>query len=79
MIEANYTIRRLMEQKGYSGTGLAKAVNVSDGYISLVVRKKRTLSPPLAKRICNTLGCDFKDIFDHVTPWEMKRRKQSID
>jgi len=74
MIEANRKLKDFMEEAGFSGVGLAKAVGVSPSYISQIVRRRRTLSAPTAKRICEVLGCTFKDIFQH--PLVYKTRKE---
>ena len=48
---------------GLTGVGLAKAAGVSQGYVCQIINGKRTILPPTAKKICDTLNCNFDDIF----------------
>ena len=52
-----------MIRTGYTGAGLAKATGLTQGYMSFVLRGKRTVLPPTAKKICKALGCEFDDVF----------------
>ena len=56
-------LRSSMIRKGFTGKGLAKAAGLTQGYMSFVLRGKRKILPPTAKRICDVLGCEFDDVF----------------
>ena len=55
--------RNAMIRKGYTGAGLATAAGLTQGYVSYVMRGKRSILPPTAKRICEVLECEFDDVF----------------
>ena len=52
-----------MTRQGFSGQGFAKATGISQSYIVQILSGKRTVLAPTAKRICDTLKCDFDDVF----------------
>ena len=52
-----------MAKAGFNGVGFADAVEISPCYANLLLNGKRHASPPLAKRMCEVLKCDFNDIF----------------
>jgi len=62
-----------MAKAGFTGAGLAKAAGISQGYVVLILSGKRSPLPPIAKKICTTLRCDFDDIFT------LKNRKAGDD
>ena len=53
-----------MARAGFTGAGLARATGISQGYVCQVLNGKRAVLPPTAKKICNTLGCEFDEIFE---------------
>lgn len=52
-----------MFKAGYTGAALAKELEISQSYMSLILTEKTTLSAPLAKRICSALHADFDLLF----------------
>ena len=62
---------RQMTLQGLTGAGLARKAKVSQGYIVQVINGKRTILAPTAKKICDTLQCQFDDIF--VIDCEVRR------
>lgn len=48
---------------GFSQRALAKAANLSSGYLSQIERGERSPSPQVARRLCDLLGVQFHDIF----------------
>ena len=52
-----------MAKSGFTGVALAEATNLSQSYVTQILNCKRSISPPVAKRICEILKCDFDDIF----------------
>ena len=56
-------LSRRMIKAGYSGKDLAKAVRVTQGYMSMILNMKRSIMPATVKRICDALNCDFDDVF----------------
>ncbi|QRN49976.1 helix-turn-helix transcriptional regulator [Macrococcoides bohemicum] len=57
-------IRSLMLKKGYNLTTIAKKMNVSSAYISLIINGKRSPSPILAKKISKCLEVKIEEIFE---------------
>ena len=55
-----------MVRAGYTGKSLAKASGITQGYMSFIMRGKRQILPPTAKKICDALECEFDDVFMEV-------------
>ena len=56
-------LKELMTRKGFTGAGFARATKISQCYIVQILQGKRTILAPIAKKICDTLECDFDEIF----------------
>lgn len=56
------TIRNLRKEKGMTLTELAKAVGVSQPFLSQIERGTKTVSIPLGVEIANVLGCTIEDL-----------------
>ena len=56
-------LKTRMIHEGFTGAGLAKATNITQGYICQILNGKRAIRPPTAKKICDVLNCKFDDIF----------------
>ena len=52
----------LMAEKGYTPCGFAKAANMSNATLRMIVRGKG-VSPQTAKKICDFLGVRIRDYF----------------
>lgn len=53
----------MVAKAGYSLRGFARDVGVSSGYLSEILRNKRTPSPMIAQKIAKGLNVDVEDIF----------------
>ena len=56
-------LKEVMTRKGFTGAGFAKASGISQCYVVQILQGKRTILAPIAKKICDTLECDFDDVF----------------
>ena len=63
MITVTDELKIVMAKNGYTGTGLAEATKLSQSYVTQILNSKRNVSPPVAKKICEVLQCDFDTIF----------------
>lgn len=57
-------LKTRMIHNGFTGAGLAKAAGISQDYVVYILKCKRTIRPPTAKKICDVLGCAFDDVFE---------------
>ena len=55
---------KLMAKKGFTGNRLAEKTGITQGYMSYIIRGRRAVLPPTAKKICDALQCDFDEIFE---------------
>lgn len=58
-----HSFNELMIKKGYSKTGLSKAVQLSQPTITQISNGTRSPRPETAKRISEVLGVQFDDVF----------------
>ena len=56
-------IKKLMIIKGFSQRSLAEKLNLSDTHVNHVVNGLKNPGPVTAKKICDALEVEFKDIF----------------
>lgn len=56
-------IKKIMIIKGFSQRSLAKKLNISSAYVSQIVNGLKNPGPVTAKKICDALEVEFKDIF----------------
>jgi len=56
-------LRLLIASNGMNLRTLSKEINISQSYLSLIINRKRTPSPIIAKKISEVLGKEVNDIF----------------
>ncbi|WP_035422412.1 hypothetical protein [Fructilactobacillus florum] len=53
----------LIATSGFTVTGFAKHIHASGSYFKDVLEKRKSVFPPYAKRVANSLGVSITDIF----------------
>jgi len=58
------TIKSHLMKAGYTGAGLARDIEISQGYVCQILNGKVAVLAPTAKKIYSALGCAFDEIFE---------------
>lgn len=55
--------KKILMKEGYNHTSFAEVIEISQPFLSYIINGKRSPSPKVAKKMVETLGLKFDDIF----------------
>lgn len=61
-----HTTKAEIYSRGITLEEFSKVLDISYNYLLLILRRERSVSPSLAKRIADELGKEIKEVFDFV-------------
>ncbi|WP_289138186.1 helix-turn-helix transcriptional regulator [uncultured Brevibacillus sp.] len=68
----------LIIQKGFNKTDFAKMIQLSQPMTIQITKGDRSPSPKTARRIVETLECEWEELFEIVKPAQARIGKESI-
>lgn len=68
-------LKKLLIAKGHSMRSFARTIDISNPYISQILKEERFASGKVAKKISDGLGLPFEEIFFIVPACNSKRKE----